>query len=519
MKILLLVILVPSIVCPALAGSRRAVPSRSRQSGTTGPQTPTVAKPVPKPEDDCGCEVKTASDVLAVVNGVKITPKEVDESIKKQIEDLQNQVIQARKHELDLEINTRLLGAEAKKRGISSNSLLEQEVVSKVRRATEAEALAFYEQNKSQIQQDYKDVKESIINYLTTQRQQVEADKLATSLRSSYPVKVIVETPTPPSKPEDGARVFATVNGENITSAKIEDDLRAFIFNVQEEIFKLRKSALDVRINDILLEQESQNRKVTTRALLDAEVAGKVKKVTEADARDFYDKNKDKIQGDFQQLKDKIINYLGQLEEQKAESTFADQLRKSAKIQTYLKEPEAPVLSIATDDRPARGKEGAPVTIIEFTDYQCPSCGALHPIVEQLTGEYGDKLRLVIRDFPLDRHENAFKAAEAAEAAREQGKYWEYIDILFHNQNALGVDKLKEYATQLGLDRTKFDRGLDSGKFAEQVKRDLNDGNRLGIDSTPTVFINGRKFTGEKTHDSLKAAIDSLLKDSEKKTG
>jgi protein-disulfide isomerase len=387
-----------------------------------------------------------------------------------------------------------------------------------VKRATESEALAFYQQNKSQIQQDYKEVNESIINYLTTQRQQVEADKLANSLRSSYPVKVIVEAPTPPSKPEDARRVFATVNGTDITSAMIEDALRPFIFNVQEEIFKLRKSALDVKINDTLLEQESQNRKITTRALLDAEVAGKVKTVTESDARDFYDKNKDRIQGDFPQLKDRIINYLGQLEEQKAESAFAEQLRKAAKIQIYLKEPEAPVLSIATDDRPARGRVDAPVTIIEFTDYQCPSCGALHPIVQQLAGEYGDKLRLVIRDFPLDRHENAFKAAEAAEAAREQGKYWEYIDILFHNQNALGIDKLKEYASQVGLDRARFDANLDSGKFAEQVKRDLSDGNRLGIDSTPTVFINGRKFTGEKTHDNLKAAIDSLLKDSEKKT-
>ena len=94
----------------------------------------------------------------------------------------------------------------------------------------------------------------------------------------------------------------------------------------------------------------------------------------------------------------------------------------------------------------------------------------------------------------------------------------EYIDILFRNQTALGVDKLKEYATQLGLDRAKFDSALDSGKFVEKVKRDLNDGNRLGIDSTPTVFINGRKFTGEKTHDNLKATIDSVLKDSEKKT-
>src|SRR5215467_8314234 len=508
------------VLTAAVCGSGQPGPRLLEQSGSTAAQTPTVAKPVPKADDDCGCEAKTPSDALALVNGIKISPKDVDESIKGQIDELEKQVIQARKHELDLEINTRLLEAEAKKRGITSSTLLEREVVSKVKRATDEEAAAFYEQVKAQVQQPYKDVKESIINYLTNQRQQAEADKLANSLRSSYPVKVFVEAPTPPAKPEDGARVFASVNGENITSAKIEEDLLPFIFNIQMEVYKLRKSALDLRINDSLLEKEAQNRKITTKALLDAEVGGKIKKITEADARDFYEKNKDKINGDYAQYKDKIINYLGQLEEQKAEGAFADVLRKTAKIEVYLKEPVPPVLSISTDDRPSRGKVDAPVTIIEFTDYQCPSCGALHPIVEQLVGEYPpEKLRLVIRDFPLDRHENAFKAAEASEAAREQGKYWEYIDILFRNQNALSVDKLKEYAGQIGLDRAKFDSALDSGKYAELVKRDLNDGSRLGIDSTPTVFINGRKFTGEKTHDNLKTTIDSLLKDSEKKAG
>src|SRR5215471_16357479 len=506
------------ILTAVVYGSGQPGPRQVNQTSSSGAQAPTVAKPLPKADDDCGCEAKTPSDALAVVNGIKITPKEVDESIKSQIDELEKQVIQARKHELDLEINTRLLEAEAKKQGITSSTLLERNVVSKVKRATDEEAAAFYEQVKAQVQQPYKDVKESIINYLTNQRQQAEADKLANSLRSSYSVKVFVEAPTPPAKPEDRDRVFASVNGENITSAKIEEDMLPFIFNVQMEVYKLRKSALDLRINDSLLEKEAQNRKITTKALLDAEVGGKIKKVTEADARDFYEKNKDKIPGDYAQYKDKIINYLGQLEQQKAESAFADQLRKSAKIEIYLKEPVAPVLSISTDDRPTRGKPDAPVTIIEFTDYQCPSCGALHPIIEQLVGEYGERLRLVIRDFPLDRHENAFKAAEAAEAAREQGKYWEYINILFHNQNALGIDKLKEYASQVGLDRARFDANLDSGKFADSVKRDLTHANRLGIDSTPTVFINGRKFTGEKTHDNLKAAIDSLLKDSDKKT-
>ena len=115
------------------------------------------------------------------------------------------------------------------------------------------------------------------------------------------------------------------------------------------------------------------------------------------------------------------------------------------------------------------------------------------------------------RDFPLRQHPDAFKAAEAAEAAREQGKYWEYIEILMRNQSALGVVKLKEYAAELALDRLRFDQALESGKFAETVQRDIEDGMRLGIDSTPTVFINGRRMS-DKSYDALKVHIEAALK-------
>ena len=112
---------------------------------------------------------------------------------------------------------------------------------------------------------------------------------------------------------------------------------------------------------------------------------------------------------------------------------------------------------------------------------------------------------------PLSQHTEAFKAAEAAEAAREQGKYWEYIQTLLSNQSALTVDKLKGYASELALDRTRFDNALDSGKFTESVQRDLEDGMKLGINGTPTIFINGRRVTA-KGHDDLKATIDAAIK-------
>jgi len=122
----------------------------------------------------------------------------------------------------------------------------------------------------------------------------------------------------------------------------------------------------------------------------------------------------------------------------------------------------------------------------------------------------------VVTDYPLKQHKNAFKAAEAAEAARDQGKYWEYIALLFQNQKALEDDKLKEFASKAGLDRKKFDAELDAGIHAEKVQRDMQDAVRAGVKGTPTIFVNGRLVT-DRTYEGLKSAIEEALKETAKK--
>jgi protein-disulfide isomerase len=505
MKRFSLVLLLAAAICAPIAQA---------QTGAARPNN--QAAPAADKKDDCGCEAKHPPDVLATVNGVKIGIKDIDEPIKEKIKELQNQVVEARKRELDLQINSRLLEAEAKKRGITAAKLIEAEIVGKTVEPTEAEARAFYDQNQSRIPGTFAETKTDIIDYLRDQRQREEASKLAARLRSGVDLKILAASVTAPEKEADRARVFATINGTPITSGDIEDSLKPLIFEVQERVYELRKQQLDLKVNDLLLVQEAQKRKVTTRALLDAEVTPKVKKVTDEDAQAFFDKNKSQLNGDFPQLKPQIIQYLERAEQRKAEFAFAEQLRKSGAVETFLPMPDPPVYQIATDDQPSKGKPDAPVTIVEFTDFQCPSCAKTHPVIETLVQEYGDKVRFVVRDYPLSQHPNAFKAAEAAEAAREQNKYWEYVALLFHNQDALGVEKLKEYATQVGLDRAKFDAALASGKFTEKVQRDLRDGDKAGVNSTPTVFINGKRAR-ERTLEGLRAAIEAALKDGAKK--
>ena len=504
----LLYALVVSIIAfpPAVQSQTPIVPD-TKNTGSAPVSTQSGSQP--KTIEDCACESQVLPEALAIVNDVRITRHDIARATRDSVSQLQGQVIEARKRELDLLINSRLLANEAKRRGIGTTKLLDQEVVAKVKAPTDTEAQTFYDQNKARIQGDFKDVREDILGYLLDQRQRLEAKRFADVLRGASETRVQVTEVTPPRNDAERARVLATVNGETITSGDVEDSLQPMIFNVQQRLYKLRKDELELSVNDTLLVQEAQKRKVTTNALLDAEV--KPKTVTEEQARAFFEQNKDRVSGDFAQTRDSIIRYLEQIEVRVAEHAFVEKLRAAASIQILLVAPESPVFSISTAGQPSLGSAVAPVTIVAFTDYQCPSCAAIHPALERLVKEYGDKVRLVTRDFPLTQHAEAFKAAEAAEAARDQGRYWEYAQLLMRNQSALSVDKLKAYASELALDRPRFDSALDSGKFAEMVQRDIEEGMKLGINATPTLFINGRRVSA-KSYDELKANVEAALK-------
>jgi protein-disulfide isomerase len=175
-------------------------------------------------------------------------------------------------------------------------------------------------------------------------------------------------------------------------------------------------------------------------------------------------------------------------------------------------------VEVSADNDPAKGSNNAPVTIIEFSDFQCPFCAravigaqAAMPQVEEKYIKTG-KVKLVFRDYPLPFHENAQKAAEASECAYEQNKFWEYHDKLFTNQEKLAVTDLKKYAADLGLNAAKFNSCLDSGKMADEVKKDFADGQKAGVDGTPTFFVNGTKIVGAQPFSAFEQIIEAELK-------
>lgn len=161
-----------------------------------------------------------------------------------------------------------------------------------------------------------------------------------------------------------------------------------------------------------------------------------------------------------------------------------------------------------------RGNEKAPVTIVEFSDFQCPYCAKLQSTLKEVLKAYPDDARLVFKDFPLSFHKQAKNAAKATYAAGEQGKYWEMHDIIFENYNKLTEDKFEEFATKLNLDISKFTADYGSGKYDKQIQQDINTGRSVGVSGTPTLFVNGKRMRG-RSIDDLKAAIEGYIKEKE----
>ena len=293
---------------------------------------------------NCGCEDKPQINVLAVVNGVKITKYDLSIDTRTQVNLIQDSVIAARSQALNLLVSTMLLEAEAKRRGLTPAKLLELELKGKVLKPTENEARAYYEENKTRGAPDFKSVKNQVITQLMKERDTERKREFANALRVAAQVQVSDDPVTPPTSEEDLLRVYATVNGVNITSLDIEQSLLPLISQVQQQVYALRKRELDLKINDLLLEQEAQRVGISPKALVDQNVRLKVPIITDEQARAFYNEHKKSLQGDFADVKFQILDFLRQQEQQKLSLAYAEQLRRASAVQIYLTPPGPPDL-------------------------------------------------------------------------------------------------------------------------------------------------------------------------------
>ena len=318
------------------------------------------------------------------------------------------------------------------------------------------------------------------------------------------------------SQAQQPGDVAARVGDHAITVKELDDRWQkeepAQKAQAEQAIYDGRRSALDAIIADMLVEQTAKSKGITAEAFVQAEVAKRMKPVNDTDVRNFYVQNSERMQNrTFEQMSSAIQRYLQDQAQNTAKEDLIAELKKGGPAIRVVMEAPRTALTINPDD-PSEGKADAPVTVVEFSDFQCPFCQRVWPTLKQLRMKYGDKMRLVWKDFPLTQiHPQAFVAAQAGNCAREQGKFWEYHDKLFGNQSALQPANLKQYAADLGLDTAKFNQCLDSSKYEARVQAALGVGGGLGIGSTPTVYVNGRMINGAQPIEVFQSVIDEEL--------
>jgi predicted DsbA family dithiol-disulfide isomerase len=308
-----------------------------------------------------------------------------------------------------------------------------------------------------------------------------------------------------PSMGKD-SNVVAEVNGQKLTSADLEQSEGSKLLQARSSYYDAQRKALDDLIDQSLLEQQAKKDNLTVDKLLEREVTSKLPPDPSDEQLRVYYEGIDTDQP-FDAVKDKILQHIREVRTSKAKAAYLVNLRNQSNIMIALQPPAA---NVNLANSILKGSPNAQVVLVEFADYQCPYCQKVHPDIDKLKAEFGDKLSIAFKDFPLPMHPFAQKAAEAARCAGVQGKFWEYHDALF-TEKKLELPQLKEQARALKLDGAAFDKCLDSGDQAAVVAKDYAEGKRLGITGTPSFFVNGHYFSGAVNYTMLRDMVHQQM--------
>ena len=300
--------------------------------------------------------------------------------------------------------------------------------------------------------------------------------------------------------------VVAEVDGAKITIGDFEQKHPAGLFQALNAYYQTERKAVDDFINEYLLERQAQKENVTVAQLLERHVNSVIPKDPPEEALQLYYEGTESKEP-FEKMRGPILDHIRETRIAKGKAAYVQTLRSQSNVVFRLAPPRA---TVSLKDVPVRGVPTAPVTIVEYADYECPYCQQVQPTLDKLEADYKGKVAFAYKDFPLPMHSHAQKASEAALCAGAQGKYWEYHDRLFKDKQ-LEVPQLKESAAALQLDTKAFNECLESGKQAEVIKAQLGEGQALQIGGTPSFLINGRFLSGALSYEELRQAVEEEL--------
>jgi len=303
------------------------------------------------------------------------------------------------------------------------------------------------------------------------------------------------------------SEIAAELNGAVITTEELDTWIKESIFQSQTrtpaELYELRERGLEAMLQQRVIELEASQRGVSPERLIELEMDA-LGPVGDEQIAAFYEKNRATLGDDtLEQARDRIRNYLAA----EREGEVQRGLREQAAVTIRL---EPPRMEIAADG-PSKGPENARVTIIGFSDFQCPYCRQALTTLKEVLEKYPDDVRLVFRNFAIRSHRRAFAAAESALCAAEQERFWPYHDMLFANPRALEDEDLLRHAEELGLDAARFEQCLASGEYRAQVEAETREARDMGISGTPAFLINGLLLSGARPAEDFYRVIDAEL--------
>lgn len=306
--------------------------------------------------------------------------------------------------------------------------------------------------------------------------------------------------------PEQNPPIVATVGSRSISLQELEQSAAIALYQTDQQRDTILRKTLQQMIDEELLHSHAAQKGITVEQLLGsasespeiarlANLPGPVKRPTSGPS------------GQGQAWRSQDLH-----EEARIRQALLVSLRRQSKIQIELPGPQPPVLPVSPDDDPSLGSPDAPITIVEFSDFQCPYCKLSVPVLKEIVTRYAGQVRVVYRDYPGPNHPHARQAAEAAQCAGDQMKFWDYHDLLFQRQVADAGWDFVALANELQLDSTAFTSCLKTGRYRDEVLKDLRDAIQLGVSSSPTFFINGRPLIGVHPLADFAVLIDPLLR-------
>jgi protein-disulfide isomerase len=314
--------------------------------------------------------------------------------------------------------------------------------------------------------------------------------------------------PGPPASAKAGK-----IGSKTVTVGDVDDWIKDQLFkqatrgNNPTKVFDVRNRALEQMANEQALDAKAAKLGKDRDEVLKEEVE-KRGSVSDADVQSYYDEHKDHFRNlPFEKVGPAVKRQLQAQKQVAAMQDFTKSLREELGFENDL---EAPKFDL-TAKGPTQGPADAPVTLVEFADYECPFCKATEPVVKQVLARYPTQVKLVFKNFPIDSHPKARPAAEAALCAEEQGKFWQFHDALFEKSPQIGPDELGPIATGVGIDAAKLDECAKAKKFASKIDADLAEGKKAGVAGTPAFFVNGASIASGRTVDDFARAIDAEL--------